>query len=354
MESDLEASLNKLSDGSLVQCFDIGFALFKPKELNIDKRAGTPKIVGFSVFDEVMEVKNQVNLDVNQNFFSIQFSNLDFSNAKNIKYAYKLTGVNNDWIITTQSRGVNYNKVNFGNYVFETKAAFIGSNSWSEVSKINITIKPPFYFSTWFIITTIFTFLGLAYASYSYKISAVKEQERQKSEINKRIFITELRALRSQMNPHFLYNCINSIKFYIVKNEPEQASIYLNKFSKLIRKILNNSQYEFISLEEELQTLELYLEMEKLRFGDKMNYKIDIEPSLETTFIKVPTMLIQPFLENAIWHGLMQKSENNGLLNLNVREWKEDFLLIEVEDNGVGRKMAAELKSKSLNKNKSM
>lgn len=182
----------------------------------------------------------------------------------------------------------------------------------------------------------------------------INSDQRLQNTLTNQLVQTEMQVLRSQMNPHFLFNCINSIKFYVVKNEPEQASIYLNKFSNLIRKFLNNSQFEYISLEDEIQTISLYLEMEKLRFGDKMEYNIDIHSALEPSFLKVPSMLIQPFLENAIWHGLMQKTDKDGFLKLIVSEWKEDLIKITIEDNGIGRKMAAQLKSKILNKNKSM
>lgn len=227
----------------------------------------------------------------------------------------------------------------------------IGLLAWIKKMAFSDTPWPGIFNQIFTIPTAVLAEIVVFSLAIAYKIG---EEQRQRSLLTQKLIETEMQALRSQMNPHFLYNCINSIKYYVVKNQPEQASLYLNKFSKLIRKILNNSQYEFITLEEEIQTLELYLEMEKLRFVEKMHFEIQIDPNLEISFLKIPTMLIQPFIENSIWHGLMQKQSTDGLLELSFEEYENEKIRITIKDNGVGRKMAAELKSKALEKNKSM
>jgi ligand-binding sensor domain-containing protein len=353
-ENHLEASLNSLSDGKMIQGFDEGFSIFDPDKIIKSNLVTQPKIVNFSVFNNDIPLNTELRLEPNQNFIEITFSGLDFGNAQNIKYSYKLSGVDEKWVYPKKLRSVSYNNLEPGLYNFQVRSSFIGTQNWSEPTSLTFFIKAPFYKTIWFILLMAAILALMVYYFYKSKIDQVKKEERMQATLNKQLLTTELRALRSQMNPHFLYNCINSIKFYIIKNEPEQASTYLNKFSKLIRKFLTNSQFEFISLEEELHTLELYLEMEKLRFGDKMSFEINVDPNIEISFIKVPTMLIQPFLENAIWHGIMQKNESDGLLKLDILEIDPDHLKISIKDNGVGRKKAAELKSKSLNKNKSM
>lgn len=162
----------------------------------------------------------------------------------------------------------------------------------------------------------------------------------------------EMQVLRSQMNPHFLFNSLNSINRFILQNNKEQASEYLNKFSKLIRLILQNSQASLITLESELESLELYLALEALRFEHRFDYKISISKDLEASALKVPPLIIQPYAENAIWHGLMHKEEK-GRLDVEVSQEK-DFLCFKITDDGIGRKKAAELKSKSATKHRSV
>jgi LytS/YehU family sensor histidine kinase len=162
----------------------------------------------------------------------------------------------------------------------------------------------------------------------------------------------EMQALRAQMNPHFIFNCLNSINRFILKNESEAASDYLTKFSKLIRLILQNSQAKTVTLANELEALGLYLEMEMLRFEDQFDYQITCHPQLEAEDLEVPPLLIQPYVENAIWHGLMHK-EGKGHISIYL-QGTEQMLICSIEDDGIGRKRAGELKSKSATKKKSL
>jgi LytS/YehU family sensor histidine kinase len=155
----------------------------------------------------------------------------------------------------------------------------------------------------------------------------------------------EMEALRAQMNPHFIFNSLNSINMFILENNKLQASEYLSKFSRLIRLILQNSKEAFISLESELEALQLYLELESLRFDNKFEYKISVDEDIDTTTLKVPPLIIQPYAENAIWHGLMHKKEKG---HLEIKLYQQDEILFcKITDDGIGRKKAAELKSKS-------
>jgi LytS/YehU family sensor histidine kinase len=147
------------------------------------------------------------------------------------------------------------------------------------------------------------------------------------------------------MNPHFIFNSLNSINMFILENNKLQASEYLSKFSRLVRLILQHSQEAFIPLDGELEALRLYLELESLRFEKKFEYKISVHDEVETSMVKVPPLIIQPFAENAIWHGLMHKKEK-GHLSIELFADKGE-LWCKIKDDGVGRKKAAELKSKS-------
>jgi tetratricopeptide (TPR) repeat protein len=171
------------------------------------------------------------------------------------------------------------------------------------------------------------------------------EMQQQKTEL-------EMQALRAQMNPHFIFNSLNSINMFILENNKLQASEYLSKFSRLVRLILQNSQEAFIPLERELEALKLYLELESLRFENKFEYKISVDGSVDTTVLKVPPLVIQPYAENAIWHGLMQKREKG---HLEIELYAENQILFyKITDDGIGRKKATDLKSKSGLTQKSM
>ena len=178
------------------------------------------------------------------------------------------------------------------------------------------------------------------------------QNEKKQSELQNKATELEMQALRSQMNPHFIFNCLSSINRFILKNKTEEASDYLTKFSRLIRMVLNNSKRAFISLEDELETLRLYLDMERLRFKDSFDYSFSYKNAVDVGNIFIPPLLLQPFAENAIWHGLMHKQER-GILNFDLCA-EEKFLICVISDNGVGREQAELLKSKSAEKQKSM
>ncbi len=163
---------------------------------------------------------------------------------------------------------------------------------------------------------------------------------------------TEMTALRAQMNPHFIFNCLNSIKLYTLENDSQTASEYLTIFSQLIRLVLENSRSEKVTLQKELETLRLYIELEAMRFKDKVKYQINVSPQIDQQYIDIPPLLLQPYVENAIWHGLMHKKEG-GNICINVSLPLEQYLQIEITDDGIGRELAAEYKSKSATRQKS-
>lgn len=178
------------------------------------------------------------------------------------------------------------------------------------------------------------------------------ESKRKQAELQQHVTELEMEALRAQMNPHFIFNCLSSINRFILKNETEAASNYLTKFSRLIRMVLSNSKEPFISLEDELEMLRLYLDMERLRFKDAFDYSITFTNSIDVGNVFVPPLLLQPFAENAIWHGLMHK-EGHGHLEIELCV-DDKILNCIITDDGVGRNKAAEIKSRYAGKQKSM
>lgn len=177
------------------------------------------------------------------------------------------------------------------------------------------------------------------------------EQKQRESEFERKVSDAALNSLRSQMNPHFIFNCLNSIKLYAVENNNDAATGYLGKFSRLMRLVLENSKSDRISLQQEIETLQLYMEMEAMRFKEKLHYEINMEDNVDMDYIEIPPMLIQPYVENAIWHGLMPKEDGGTIVVF--FSCQDNNLEITVTDNGVGRAMAAELRSKSATAHKS-
>ncbi|MEI9909090.1 MAG: tetratricopeptide repeat protein [Bacteroidota bacterium] len=217
----------------------------------------------------------------------------------------------------------------------------------------------------WLYSLAVFVLLGLVVSYFFYnnrlkqgklKMELAKEkaeQEKKEAEFQRNLADVSLTALRSQMNPHFIFNCLNSIKLYTTQNDTVSASEYLTKFSRLIRLVMENSRNDRISLTAELEALRLYIEMEAMRFKEKLSYSISVDKDVEMDYIEIPPLLLQPYVENAVWHGLMHKEEG-GRIDISAGMKKNESLLeINIADNGVGRVKSDELKSKTATRHKS-
>ncbi len=331
-----------------------GFNSFYPEE--ISKNTFIPSIVitSIKVFDQVLETefKHQDTLILghNENFLSIAFSSLDFTNPQKNSYQYKLENFETNWNFTDASKHfAEYTKVPSGTYVFKVK----GTNSngvWNnQECQLIIIIKTPWWQSIWFriliilsVCLLIFTFIFNRYR----RIRKKNKLEKLLLEIEKQKFSFEQKALRLQMNPHFIFNSLTSIQSFILNNDTEKAINYLAKFAQLMRLILANSRESIVSLRNEINLLKNYIELEKLRFNEKFDFEIDIQAFIDDEFIGIPPMLIQPFIENAILHGLVNKTEGRGHLLLQIKLYNDNLNII-IEDNGVGRKKAAEMMEQS-------
>ncbi len=188
--------------------------------------------------------------------------------------------------------------------------------------------------------------------SYSQQAEAAKI-DKLKANFDKEIAELKMASLRSQMNPHFIFNSLNAIKLYIIDSDKEKAIYYLNKFSKLIRKILAATREKEMSLAEEIETTKLYSDIENIRFENKIDISFDVDPNLSINTIKIPSLILQPFIENAIWHGLSPK-KGSKKMTIKVESKDTTHLKITISDNGIGRKKAAKLKSKKIHKRASV
>ena len=166
----------------------------------------------------------------------------------------------------------------------------------------------------------------------------------------KKILSLKQDALRSQMNPHFMFNALNSIKLYIIENNQKKATSYLNKFSKLMRKILEASAIQETTLAEELETMKLYMSIENIRFSNEIDFTVKTDSILNLETIKIPPLVLQPFLENSLWHGLSSKKEGKKMTIL-INKISSNYIQIDISDNGIGRKASAKIKAeKSINR----
>tara|TARA_R110002050_G_scaffold22591_2_gene61495 strand:- start:8871 stop:10364 length:1494 start_codon:yes stop_codon:yes gene_type:complete len=182
-----------------------------------------------------------------------------------------------------------------------------------------------------------------------YRQAKMEKLEKQKERFDKEIAELTLSSLRSQMNPHFIFNSLNSIKHFIIDNKKENAVYYLNKFSKLIRNVLATTREKEISLANEIETMELYVNIENIRFDHTIDFTLSIDDKLNPDTIKIPSLILQPFIENAIWLGLSLKKESR-ILEVVVKKEKDTHLKIDIIDNGIGRKRSADIKKKKLHK----
>ncbi|WP_179320168.1 sensor histidine kinase [Winogradskyella helgolandensis] len=265
----------------------------------------------------------------NNNAVNFKFETIDYSEdrLKNEGYFYKLEPLQTDWVHTTIN-SVNYNNLQPGNYVFQVYNKSISKD-------ISFKVKALWWQTFWFklIVVLIGIFLIVLISRFIVKKSEFKKN--QKIFEDKRLIELQLKALRSQMNPHFVFNSLAAIQFYINENDFEASERYLVKFSKLIRQFFELSKENEISLASEISLLQSYLEIEKLRFKEKLSFKINVDDGLFVEDIKVPTMILQPIIENAINHGLFNK-EDKGTVTVNFKKGDEGSLIVEIIDDGVG------------------
>ncbi len=279
-----------------------------------------------------------LDLGYKQDFVSIQFASDDYYHNTQTRYRYKLVGVDNGWIDGGNNHSATYSNLVPGTYQFEVIASNNGVN-WSEQpALVHIHITPPFWQKWWFrllLAIVIPACIGLF-------IRKQFEEVRRKARLSEELVELKMQALRAQMNPHFIFNALNSIQHLIVKGDGELAFSYLSKFSRLLRLILDVSDRTFISLDKEIDMLRLYLDLEALRFDYHMQYSIKVDED-DIAGLSIPTLLLQPYVENAIWHGLVPK-QGERTLQITIVVTEQD-VNISIEDNGIGRKKAAEMKS---------
>jgi ligand-binding sensor domain-containing protein len=210
---------------------------------------------------------------------------------------------------------------------------------WGTPLQVDIEIIPPYYRTTWFYLLSTLMAITLIWLFFRQQFRQMKKRQEEQAQIREKITELQQKALASNLNPHFVFNSLNSIQHFINANNKAEANDYLAKFSRLMRMHLNMADKGYISLHEEISRLEFYLTLEEMRFGDKLKWEIKIDPGVDVYQTEIPNMIIQPFVENAVWHGIMPSTQNNGRVEVNIRLTDSGDLNITITDNGVGMKL---------------
>ena len=273
----------------------------------------------------------------------VRFQALTYPTDRQVNYSYRIGHEDERWIEIGKNNFVTLPELPFGKTTVEIKAG--NAISTAPVNRLNFVVPTPIY-AYWWSLPVFALFIALLlFLVYRWRVNQIRKRAEEKMEL-------ELSALRSQMNPHFMFNSLNSVKAYIVQAKPEVAADYLSQFAHLIRRILQNSREKLITLQEEIDTLELYINLEQFRVNHAFDYIQEITQNVDARAVLIPPMLLQPFIENAIWHGLMHKKENGKLRLSFVRE--EDQIVCTIHDNGIGRHRSQEMQNISAKKHKSL
>lgn len=313
-----------------------------PKTLNHQNEVSPPILItSFKIWEKDTTLTNEYDLNYHQNSFQINYVGLGFRAKGNITYQYKLQGIDQNWV-TTNSRIVRYPNVDPGKYTFEVYAINEDGIKSKSPARITIFIATPWWMTWWFWIFSGFTIIGIISAFFYWRTKRIQEKERMEQQFAQKVNALEQKALQLQMNPHFIYNTLNAIQYFLTVNESKHAMLYLSRFAKMIRKIFEQSKKNYITIEEEIEFLKIYLNLEQLRFKDQIEVEINLDDQVKHKSVeyKIPPLLLQPLIENAFKHGLFQK-EGKGLIKIDFK-LDDTFLFCTIEDDGVGRQKAKE------------
>lgn len=315
-----------------------GITIIDRKKYRPDAYQPPIYISGLSIMKKDTIISDNYKLSYNHNFIVISYTGISFRDGGNLHFKYRLKGLNDEWIYTNNT-DVEYAFLPRGNYQFEVLAINTQGEESPVAATLQFVVLPPFWKRLWFILLVILVLATPLYFFIAHRLRVIKKEHQLQNDLN----WYRQQALTRQMDPHFVFNTLNSIQSYIIKNDRMASSQYLSKFARLMRLILNNSQNQAIPLVDEIAALNLYMELESLRFQHKFEYSIQTDASVDTENSYIPALIIQPFIENAIWHGIMGL-KSVGIIKVTFTR-SERHLLCTVQDNGIGREKSKQMKS---------
>ncbi len=340
---------NKLSNGNLLLGYAGGVVEFNPndfKPLDKDVKAVILDVLVDNKQVSIYDVQNKtVTVPPNAEQLKIHFGLFNYTAPAYDKFYFYLEGVQNEWQESKDGNIVFY-KLPAGKYTLRVKGKTYNSIGKIIEDSLVIIIEPRWYQTNLFKILLALLIALLVMGIVFFRSKQIRKKEKLKNFYENKMMHLEMQSLRSQMNPHFLFNTLNSINSYIIQNKTNIASEYLTTFSKLMRTILELSKQEKVTIDKEIQALKMYIELEALRLENKFDYSIVIDKNVEQQSTYIPSLIIQPFVENAIWHGLHNKP-TDGHIDIHVSQLNEQ-LIISIVDDGIGRQAAADLKKQTV------
>lgn len=277
-----------------------------------------------------------LHLGHRRHYLTFDYGAISLSRPERLRYRYRLVGYDPDWLPATEARFASYSNLPHGEFTFEVAATTDGEH-WGPPASFRFSIDPPYWARWWFYLLCVLGVGGVLFGVQRYR--AIRRERRERTRqlmLRSRMLQLEQQALNANMNRHFVFNALNSIQFHINRQDRTTASKYLTSFAKLIRKNLDASQSDTTSLAEELERLELYLRLEHMRFKDKFRYSIAVEPGVDANQVRLPAMMLQPYVENSIWHGILPM-EHQGHVHIGIGPSQEPGrVVVRIEDDGIG------------------
>lgn len=293
--------------------------------------------------DSVIDVTKPVRLSYDQSSFTIDFASPGFVNEQALRYVYRLQGGRqSSWSEPTNSGGVTFSNLPPGKYLLEVKVMDINNRLSVATASLSINVAAPFWQKAWFVLLVLLLIALIVYVLIRRRVANIRRQ----AELKQKVAETEMMALRAQMNPHFIFNCISSIDNFIQDNDKDNASGWLNKFARLIRNILDSSKTDSVPFWKDWETLRLYIELEQLRSDEQYSVQLEADEALLNGHYRIPPLIVQPYIENAIHHGLKHRRDRDGRLHIEAR-LLDGVLEYRITDNGIGRKASAALNGKN-------
>ncbi len=329
-----------------------GLLTFNKTELRINEASPPIYVTSLAVWDKEIQMNDSKEYEFayDQNNLKISFKGLAYRSRGKFRYKYRMLGIDSSWTyIGSANNFVRYPSLQPGTYEFEVKAVNEDNIESVGFDYVKLRVNKHYTQTWWFIILIILAGATIISAFFLLRIRHLRRE----SDIKQDLRSSQLSALKVQMNPHFIFNALNSIQEFILLNEKRLANSFLGKFADLMRLTLDMSNEQQVSLSEELKVLKLYLELEAVRFEETFQYALEVDDEIDPEEISIPSMLIQPYVENAVKHGLLHKKNDRKLHIRFFLSQGHEMLCCEVEDNGIGRKKSWELKTKRKTRHKS-
>jgi ligand-binding sensor domain-containing protein/two-component sensor histidine kinase len=346
LECDLNAALEG-RDGRLFFGTTAGLTRFDPAAPELRRADKPPRtyITGVSSFLQPIPgvdslgigsgPRSPIDVAYRKNHLTFAYTAIALSDGRQVRFQYRLEGFDGEWLPITDARAASYSNLPQGDYAFEVRAAD-RSGHWGQAARLAFRIAPPWWLTWWFFLLCGAALAGILYGIWRFRALRRERVERTRQLVlRSRMLKLEQQALNANMNRHFIFNALNSIQYAINRQDRAVANKYLTSFAKLIRKNLDASANDTTTLAEEIARLELYLLLEHMRFKDKFTYAITVSPAVDARAVNIPAMMLQPYVENSIWHGILPMA-HPGRVEVAVELHGTTHVRIRIHDDGIG------------------